>query len=193
MRIYCILESINSLFIQDPQAVAMDHTRSHKSGQGFLRDRSGATAIEFAFVAPVLFLSLFSIIEVGMLGMMSSGLDNAVFETSRMIRTGRGDAPASAAAFEEQVCEKLGGNVTNCRDRLTISVQRFDRFADANAVVAAAPAGQFNKGAAEDIIIVKANYVWPLMTPFIATAYERNGPLSVTLGSRVTFKNEPFA
>ena len=171
----------------------MDHARSQKAGKGFLHDRSGATAIEFAFVAPVLFLSLFSIIEVGMLGMMSSGLDNAVFETSRMIRTGRSDAPASAAAFEDQVCEKLGGNVTNCRDRLTISVQRFDRFADANAGVAAAPAGQFNKGAAEDIIIVKANYVWPLMTPFIATAYERNGPLSITLGSRVTFKNEPFA
>ena len=89
----------------------MDHARSQKAGKSFLHDRSGATAIEFAFVAPVLFLSLFSIIEVGMLGMMSSGLDNAVFETSRMIRTGRSDAPASAAAFEDQVCEKLGGRI----------------------------------------------------------------------------------
>lgn len=171
----------------------MDPKRSHRAPQGFFRDRSGATAIEFAFVAPVLFLSLFSIIEVGMLGMMSSGLDNAVFETSRMIRTGRSDAPASAAAFEERVCENLGGDIAKCRDRLTISVQRFDRFADANAAITTAPAGQFNKGAAEDIIIVKANYEWPLMSPFIATAFERNGPLSVTLGSRVTFKNEPFA
>jgi Flp pilus assembly protein TadG len=171
----------------------MDPASAPRTKSRFLRDEDGATAVEFAFIAPVLFLSLFSIVEVGMLGMMSSGLDNAVFETSRMIRTGRSDAPASAAAFEDQVCENLGGDVAKCRDRLTISVQRFDRFADANAVVNTAPAGQFNKGSAEDIIVVKANYVWPLMTPFIATAYERNGPLSVTLGSRVAFKNEPFA
>jgi Flp pilus assembly protein TadG len=171
----------------------MDRNSFPRRRSRFALDTSGATAIEFAFVAPVLFLSLFSIVEVGMLGMMSSGLDNAVFETSRTIRTGRGDAPASAAAFEEQVCDKLGGDMDKCKARLTISVQRFDRFSDANTIIAAAPAGQFNKGGAEDIIIVKANYVWPLMTPFIATAYEHNGPLSVTLGSRVTFKNEPFA
>lgn len=157
-----------------------------------LRSEDGAIAVEFALIAPILFVALFSIIEIGMLGMMSSGLDNAVFETARMIRTGRADGPTSAATFEAQVCDHLGGNSTDCRARLTISVQRFTRFTDANAATAAPPNGSFNKGAAGDIVIVKADYNWPLMTPFIATAYERTGPMEVTLASRVAFKNEPF-
>lgn len=148
--------------------------------------------MEFAFVAPILFLALFSIVEVGMLAMMSSGLDNAVSETARRIKTGRDDAAANAGAFEDQICARMGGDPAECRSRLVISVQRFDRFTDANAVVKAAPAGQFDRGSAEDIILVKADYVWPLMTPFIATAYQRSGPMQVTLGTRVAFKNEPF-
>ncbi len=158
----------------------------------FRRDERGATAVEFALIAPLLFLSLFSLVEIGMLGMMASGLDNAVDNAARMIRTGRGDGPTSAPAFETVICDKLGGNATDCRSRLTVSVQKFTGFADANAVVSAAPNGSFNKGTAGDIVIVKADYKWPLMTPFIATAYNRSGPMEITLASRVAFKNEPF-
>lgn len=156
------------------------------------RDERGATAIEFAFVAPVMFFALMSLIEIGMLGMMSSGLDNAVVETSRRLRTGRDDAATSADSFEIQVCERIGGSYASCRDRVTVGVQRFTRFSDANAVAADQPDGQFNRGAAGDIIVVKVNYRWPLMTPFLATAYGREGPMEVTLGSRVAFKNEPY-
>ncbi len=170
----------------------MDRFRFQMALATFRRDQGGATAVEFAFVAPILFLALFSIVEVGMLGMMSSGLDNAVADTSRRIKTGRDDSAASTGAFEDQICARMGGNMTECRSRLTISVQKFDRFTDANAIVSTQPAGEFNKGSAGDIVIVKANYVWPLMTPFIVTAYHRDGPLQVTLGSRVAFKNEPF-
>ena len=170
----------------------MAQIKSRRSLKGFWRDPEGATAVEFAFVAPLLFLALFSLVEIGMLGMMSSGLDNAVYETARRIRTGRDDGATNASGFEDQICARLGGNLSSCKERLTISVQRFDHFSDANAIVTAAPAGQFNKGVADDIIVVKADYEWPLMTPFIATAYNRSGPLSVTLGSRTAFKNEPF-
>ncbi|WP_337185318.1 TadE/TadG family type IV pilus assembly protein [Phenylobacterium sp.] len=158
----------------------------------FRRDLSGATAVEFAFVAPVLIFALFSLIEIGMLGMMTSGVDSAVFEASRRIRTGRDDAANSTAAFKDQICARLGGDIGRCRDRLTTSVQRFSRFADANAVAAQQPDDSFNKGAAGDIIIVKANYRWPLMTPFLATSNGRTGPLEVTIASRAAFKNEPF-
>lgn len=182
----------NELLFQFWHPHRMDWTRPHSITANFRRDVSGATAVEFAFVAPVLFLALFSIVEVGMLAMMSSGLDNAVSETARRIKTGRDDAAANAAGFEDQICARMGGNVAECRSRLVISVQRFDRFTDANAVISAPPAGQFNRGSAEDIVLVKADYVWPLMTPFIATAYHRDGPMQVTLGTRVAFKNEPF-
>jgi len=160
--------------------------------RAFRRDESGAAAIEFAIIAPVLFFSLLSLVELGVLGMITSGLDNAVVEVSRRIRTGSDDAASSASSLEDQICERMGGAVSACRDRLTVSVQRYSAFSSAGAAAAAAPAGQFDKGGANDIIIVKADYKWPLMTPFVATAYNRDGPMEVTIASRAAFKNEPF-
>jgi Flp pilus assembly protein TadG len=157
----------------------------------FERDERGATAIEFAFVAPVLFFALLSLIEIGVLGTMMMGVDAAVLEAARRIRTGRDDAASTAQEFEDQVCANIGGGLASCRDRLLISVKRFDKFADANAVADAAPDGTFNKGGAGDIIIVKANYTWPLLTPFLANL-EHDGPTDVIIPARAAFKNEPF-
>jgi Flp pilus assembly protein TadG len=160
--------------------------------RAFRRDESGAAAIEFAIIAPVLFFAILSLLEIGILGMMTSGLDNAVIESSRRIRTGRADAANSASAFEDQICGRLGGTVSKCRDRLVVSVQKFSAFSTAGAAAASQPQGQFDKGGPSDIILVKANYKWPLITPFLAGAYNRDGPLDVTVTSRVAFKNEPF-
>jgi Flp pilus assembly protein TadG len=156
------------------------------------RDERGATAIEFAFVAPLLFFALASLVEIGVLGMMAANLDNAVVEAARRLRTGQDAGATSSDTFETQICQQMGGNFAACRDRMTIGVERFSRFADANALVSQQPGGQFDKGAPGDIVVVKVNYRWPLMTPFLATAYGRDGPMSVTLGSRVAFKNEPY-
>lgn len=163
-----------------------------RSRRSFRRDERGAAAIEFAFVAPVLFFALLSLVEIGMLAMMSSGLDNAVVEASRRIRTGRADAATSAQTFEDQICANLGGSLNACRERLVTSVDKFTSFGGANAVISTPPDDSFDKGGAGDIIIVKVDYRWPLMSPFIATGYDRQGPLEVTLGSRNAFKNEPF-
>lgn len=155
------------------------------------RDESGATAVEFAFVAPVLFFALLSLVEMGMLGMMITSVDAAVLDASRRIRTGRDDAATSAQTFEDQVCANVGGSLQSCRDRMVTSVKKFTRFADANAVAAAPPDNSFDKGGAGDIIIVKVHYSWPLLTPFLGHM-EHDGPASVIIGARQAFKNEPF-
>jgi Flp pilus assembly protein TadG len=158
----------------------------------FGRDERGATAVEFALVAPLLFFSLLSLVEIGMLGMMSSALDNAVVESARRIRTGRDDGPTSASTFKSQICTNMGGAVNSCMDRLTVSVQKFPKFYDANQVAAAPPAGQFNKGGPGDIVLVKANYRWPLITPFLAVGSTRPDPMHVIIAARTAFKNEPY-
>src|SRR5689334_3751089 len=109
----------------------------------FRRDERGATAVEFAFVAPILCFCLLSIFEIGMLGMMSSGLDNAVIEVARKIRTGRTEAPVSAATFEDQVCTNLGGNWSTCHNRLVVSVDKYTKFFDAGASINSPPNGTF--------------------------------------------------
>ncbi|HEX7884693.1 MAG TPA: TadE/TadG family type IV pilus assembly protein [Phenylobacterium sp.] len=171
----------------------MFQTRAHRvRARTFRRDERGAAAIEFALVAPLLFFTLLSLIELGVLGMISVGLDNAVIDAARRIRTGRADAATSASSFEDQICANVGGALVDCQARLVVSVEKYSAFANAGAAAAAAPAGQFNKGGPNDIILVKADYKWPLMSPFVATAFDRNGPTEVTISARSAFKNEPF-
>jgi Flp pilus assembly protein TadG len=160
--------------------------------RAFRRDESGSAAIEFSLIAPVLFFALFSLLEIGVLGMMTTSLENAVLDASRRIRTGRDDAANSASAFEDQICDGMGSVAASCQERLVISVQKFSAFSNAGAAASSQPLGQFDKGGPSDIILVKANYKWPLITPFLATAYNRAGPLDVIITSRVAFKNEPF-
>lgn len=160
--------------------------------RAFHQDERGTAAIEFALIAPLLFFCLLSIVEIGVLGMITSGLDNAVIESSRRIRTGRDDAASSATTFEQQVCARMGGPLTGCADRLVVSVQRFSNFTGSATAATSPPAGQFDRGGPSDIILVKADYRWPLMTPFLATAFNRDGPMHVTIASRFAFKNEPF-
>ena len=117
----------------------------------------------------------------------------AVVEAARRNRTGRDDAAATTSGFEDQVCANIGGDYATCRSRTTISVNRYTRFADANAVAANQPDGSFNKGGPGDIIVVKVAYRWPLLIPYLGQGVDRDGPTDVIIPARATFKNEPYA
>ncbi len=149
--------------------------------------------VELALILPILLFVLLSALEMGVLAMLTSGLDNSVFEVSRMIRTGRADAPATATAFKTAVCSRPGVLLPDCMARTTVGVQRYGRFTDANAFAQADPASEFNAGVAGDIIVVKVNYRWPLITPFITQAYRHAGPWQIVVSARTAFKNEPFS
>jgi Flp pilus assembly protein TadG len=161
--------------------------------RNILRDRSGGSAVEFAILAPILIFVLISIFELGILALMSSALDNAINDVSRLIRTGQSPGPVSAASFKDMVCTRMGGNVADCMGRMKVSVEQFSRFTDANLVATTAPNDTFNKGGANDIIVVKADYTWPLISPMLAPSYPSAGPFQVTISSRAAFKNEPFS
>lgn len=157
----------------------------------FRRDERGSAAIEFALVAPLLFFALLSLVEIGVLGMVTTSLDNAVVDVSRRVRTGQDGAAGNAEQFKTQICEEMGSS-SACPGRLAISVQTFSRFFDANQVTSTPPDGQFDAGGPGDIVLVKVNYRWPLMTPFLTAAFDRTGPFEVVLPARAAFKNEPY-
>src|SRR5689334_11894402 len=121
-----------------------------------LADERGATAVEFAFIAPVLVGIIFATLEMGVLGLISNSFDNAVVAAARSIRTGQSDGPTSASAFEDRVCGRMPGDLSECRSRLTVSVRKFATFSALAAGAGSAPDGTFDKGLASDIILVKA-------------------------------------
>ena len=157
------------------------------------RDEGAATAVEFALILPVLVLMLLSIVEVGVLGFVSNNLDDAVGSAGRAIRTGRADGPSSAAQFKALVCSRMVDNATTCDSKLTISVEKYPDFTTMAAAADTPPNGAFDKGQAGDIILVKANYRWPLITPFVGQVFHHTGPTEIQLDGRAAFKNEPYS
>lgn len=160
-------------------------------------DRSGATAVEFAFIAPILIMMIFSVLELGMIFMLSSTLDTATTDTARTIRTGT--ASATAAGFRDQICDRLGWMQTPCKTQLSVDVRTYSQFGG-QSVPEPITAGTFDKtslaynvGKQGDIVLVRAFYEWKLLTPFLAFS----GMRKLSDGTRVmmssaTFKNEPY-
>lgn len=161
--------------------------------RAFWRNDRGATALEFALVAPFTLLLLLSIIEIGVIAFMSASLDNAVTAAARTVRTGQTDAPVTAEAFEDAICRLIPGDSAGCRQKLTISVARFASFTNVQAAMATAPDGVFDRGRAGDVMLVKASFRWPLLTPFMDRIYRSGGGGDVLMDVRVAFKNEPYA
>lgn len=159
----------------------------------FTKDDRGATAMEFALIAPMFIAILVATIEVGVLEVMSSNLDSAVMTASRKIRTGESDRPSSSAEFTNLICASMIDDPNDCRSRLAISVQKMADFSSAQTAADAAPAGQFDAGGPGDIILVRATYRWPLILPMYAGNFQLAGPNEALLDARATFRNEPYA
>jgi Flp pilus assembly protein TadG len=160
--------------------------------RAFRASDQGATAIEFAFVAPMVIALLIATVEVGALEVISANLDTAVMEAARKIRTGAADRPLTSAAFADMICADMVESSADCHQRLATSVQVVPNFAGAQAAADATPVGQFNASEARDIVLVRATYTWPLILPMYAGNFQLAGPTSARLDTRVVFRNEPY-
>ena len=76
---------------------------------GLLRQESGATAIEFAMVAPLMLLTIFEIMQGGIYVYVSAALDVATTKAARQIAVGNlGSSAATADGFRSSVlCPNL--------------------------------------------------------------------------------------
>src|SRR6185295_6541314 len=75
-------------------------------------DERGSAAVEFAVIAPVFFFLLFVIAETALVFIAEQVMDNAVFETARLIRTGQAQS-MSKTQFTTEVCNRMSVFV-NC-------------------------------------------------------------------------------
>jgi len=160
----------------------------------FARADDGAAAIEFAFVAIPFLILVFAIIELGFTFLVSMGLENAMNNVDRTIRTGAFQASGGgAAAFHDAVCNEMPWFGGSCASSLVLDVRVLPSFAQTSALPAPAPGKTcFDPGGAGSIVLVRGYYKWPLITPLLQEA------VSGTPGDRVVtfaavFANEPFS
>jgi Flp pilus assembly protein TadG len=168
----------------------------------FAQARGGAAAVEFALMAVPFFLLLFGVIELALIFLLSTTMDNAAGEVGRRIRTGelQTQGGATPAAFKTAICDTLGWLKGDCESNLYVDVQTFDSFQTANEMDAPVNNGAFdpsqfgfNLGQPGSIVVVRAFYKWPFMTPLVSKAMGQFADGSTVLVSTVTFKNEPYA
>lgn len=169
-----------------------------------IKDCSGATAVEFAFFAiPFLFL-LIGMVEIGMLTTAGALLQGGTDDAGRLIRTGQVQSAADPeAAFRDQLCAKV--NLLIRCDNLMYEVIRIedaDGFSGAATdVVLLQPAfdedgnleaGGFDPGSENSLILIRAAYRYPLMTPFVAPFLADKPDGKRLIMATTIIQNEPY-
>lgn len=169
--------------------------------QGFLArllaTRDGSAAVEFGMVALPFCVMLFAILELGVVFVTDSVLENATIETGRLVRTGQASAQnMTAAQFKTSLCSRMSIFAPDCDARATIDVRIIPQF----AVTPPDPmaGGAFDVGALTysngnpgDLVLVRVWYRQPLLTTFLAQGLSRLNDGSAMLTATTAFRNEP--
>lgn len=178
------------------------------------RDERGATALEFAMVAPLFIAMLFMIIQLAIIFWIEQVLDHATGQVARLVRTGQAHAmstPLTADNFRDKICENMAG-AFNCTSKVHVTVQNFTNYPDRNTITTL-PIDQngdliqplpYDIGGPRDVVIVRAFYRWEyVLNPisflknmgFGASSSGSTGTAVDDyriLVSTIAFTNEPF-
>lgn len=164
---------------------------------GLSHAREGSAAVEFAMVALPFCLMMFAILELGLVFVTDSVLENATIEQGRLIRTGQaGDAAMTPAQFKAGVCSRMSIFAADCPTRLTIDVRVIPNFG--SPPDDPMKNGTFNEsgltytnGQPGNLMVVRAWYKLPLLTTFMAQGLSRLNDGTVRMTATTAFRNEP--
>lgn len=177
----------------------------HRSGRrrrrGFLRSllraSDGSAAVEFGMVALPFILMVFAILEIGIVFVTDSVLENATIETGRLVRTGQASAQSmTAATFKTSLCGRMSIFSADCASRATVDVRVIPQFATTPPDPMSG--GTFNDGVLTysngvpgDLVLVRVWYRQPLLTTFLGQGLSRMNDGAAMLTATTAFRNEP--
>ena len=177
----------------------------------FARARDGAVAVVYAFLLLPFLTLIFAVLEVALAFLATASLDTAVEKATRRIRTGTFQASYNTMSQSAQqtelvnlICKEVTWLTSNCRTRLTIDVRtlpggswrtvssRPGPWDPVNATFN--PSGAcFAPSGPQDVVLVRAFYKWPILTPFLNQAVHRVDGVNTLMSATQAFRNEPFA
>lgn len=166
--------------------------------RGLLRARDGSAAVEFGMVALPFCLMMFSILELGLVFVTDSVLENATIETGRLVRTGQASAQGmTAAQFKSALCSRMSVFSADCPSRATIDVRVIPQFnttpPDPMAGGTFSESGlTYTNGQPKSLVLVRVWYQQPLLTTFMSQGLSRLNDGTVRMTATTAFRNEPF-
>ena len=159
--------------------------------------RDGSAAVEFGIIAVPFLMMLFAILEIAVIFLTDTVLENAVIDAGRQVRTGEADRTGmNTEKFKTKICANMSAFANNCASRLTVDVQVLTGFRnppeDPLRTGAFDPAGlDYKQSQPGDIVIVRAWYQQPIFTPFMTQGAPRAGGNGI-LTATTSFRNEPY-
>lgn len=166
----------------------------------FGRAKEGVAAVELALVALPFFIFLIGMAEVAMMGFAQTGLDFAVGEAGRRIRTGQVQTEGlTSDQMRDEMCADLTWLLnTDCETTLHLDVDRFESFVSVNTNSALQGGAfneadmNFNPGEPSDIVLVRAYFEWQMLTPYFSQFFANMSTGQRLVSSTMLFRNEPF-
>lgn len=183
--------------------------RSKVSLRRYVRNRDGATAIEFALVFTPFLALVFGIIGVSLFYFTETILDQALNAATRQIRTGQNHATPSGeltvGKLKTQICDRSAGLI-KC-DKLTVVISNKAAWSDFTSLPSCTDANSTvvpsnyqdsesvatGAGGRERVVLVLACYPWELLAsvPYIGLG-NVNGGSSQLIQALAAFKSEPY-
>ena len=140
---------------------------------------AGASAVEFALVAPMFFLLFFAVFDFARLFFAEMTLQNAVRQAGRYAVTGNHMPDPQHA----------GQNLSRVASITQVAQQAAMGFSVAAIQISSAAGGNGSAGGPGDTVTISLTTNLQLMTPIVAQ-YFTGGTYTFTVS--VSFKNEPF-
>jgi Flp pilus assembly protein TadG len=165
---------------------------------GFAVAERGATAVEFALIAPAFLATLFAVIQTTIFLFAQATLQNAADEAGRLFMTGQAQN-LTQSQFASDVCPMVSALFT-CAN-LMVNVASYASFSSAST---AAPALTYNAngsvsntwsyspGTQGEIMVVQLIYQWPVIGMPIGSVLPNSGNGTVEMMGVTAFRVEPY-
>lgn len=164
-----------------------------------MRDRRGASAVEFAFVAAPFFALMFAIIETAAVFFASQVLETAVQDSARKIMTGQAQAASfTQSQFKQDVCSRIYG-LLDCANGIYVDVRKFTTFGNVTLPKPVDASNNFvssdfvyQPGGPGDIVVVRLFYLWPVYVSVLGFNLSDVSGGKRLLSASAAFRNEPW-
>jgi len=166
----------------------------------FARAERGATAVEFAIVAPIFIGVLISVLQTGIFFFAQETLQAAAMQSGRLFMTGQAQSSGmTQTQFINQVCPSIQA-LFNC-NQLMVDVQSYTSFSGANTgspTLTYNSQGQvtnnwaFSPGTQGQVVVLRLIYQWPLIGgPFQLILPNLSNGTALMMGVSA-FRVEPY-
>ena len=151
----------------------------------------GATAVEFALIAPLFFLIFLGIFEVGAILLIQTSLETSILQVSRFGRTGSTVTGQTSQQTALALASQYSFGLVNPTN-LVLTVTPYANFGSMPTLANAPTSGTQNFGTGNQAVLYTLSYNWNFFTPLLGNLLSPTGNGTIKLTASAVVQNEPF-